>query len=106
MSVLIRGMKMPKCCDDCCLLYDCCSCIVTGYSVAMIKWDTEHKRLPDCPLIEIPDHGDLIDRDALKGKTEFIGDAFSGRGGFAVWGDDVLDAPVVIPAERSEDGEN
>ena len=54
-------------------------------------------------IIELPDHGDLIDRDALKGKTEFIGDAFSGRGGFAVWGDDVLDAPVVIPAERSEE---
>lgn len=53
MSILIKGMTMPKCCDDCNLLYDCCSCIVTGHKV---KWDSERKRLPDCPLIELPDH--------------------------------------------------
>ena len=54
---------------------------------------------------ELPDHGDLIDKDSLVDKAEFIGDAFSGRGGFAVWGEDVVNAPVVIPAERSKNDE-
>lgn len=109
MSVLIRGMKMPKCCDDCCLLYDCCSCIVTGYSVAMIKWDTEHKRLPDCPLIEIPDHGDLVDRDELMMKmweaSAYAPNHCSWVNARVVFAKDIEDAPVIIPAERSEDGE-
>lgn len=97
MSVLIKGMKMPKCCDDCCLLYDCCSCIVTGYSLAMINWDSEHKRLPDCPLIELPDHGDLIDKDFLMEMCD--------APHWCVWLNEIDDAPVVIPAERSEDGD-
>lgn len=52
-------------------------------------------------ILELPAHGDLIDRSKLK--DEFIGDAFSGKGGYAVWSEDILSAPVVIPAERSED---
>ena len=50
----------------------------------------------------------LIDADALIEKAEFIGDAFTGRGGYAVWGDDVLDSPTVDPVEHgvwvSDDG--
>lgn len=91
MSVLIKGMTAEE-------LLDVFQWARTGANNCMIGHGVV--------AMELPDHGDLIDRDALKGKTEFIGDAFSGRGGFAVWGDDVLDAPVVIPAERSEDGEN
>ena len=89
MSVLIKGMKKPKDCYQCRLHYGNGEC---GVSVD-----------GNCPIIEIPDHGDLIDKDSLVDKAEFIGDAFSGRGGFAVWGENVVNAPVVIPAERSED---
>lgn len=30
MSVIIKGMEMPKCCMDCTLNYDQMSCSVTG----------------------------------------------------------------------------
>lgn len=101
MSVLIKGMTMPmpeKCWD--CRFMD----LQTGkcYADGSVRGTAKgYKRPADCPLFPIPDHGDLIDRSKLK--DEFIGDAFSGRGGFAVWSGDILSAPVVIPAERSED---
>lgn len=93
MSILIKGMKMPKCCDDCDFIQ---------HGVGDWCYITE-KNLPcDCPLIELPDHGDLIDRDAL-----YDDDSWEW---FNEWGSTVnqqarlvADAPVVIPAERSEE---
>ena len=86
MSVLIKGMKKPKNCYDCPLHYGHADC-----SYAEIR---KHGSVLEtiCPLIELPDHGDLIDRDELKATDswEWI------RHG----------APVVIPAERSEDATN
>ena len=54
MSILIRGMEMPKNCDVC-FMRDACE-----YSMPL------GKRLTDCPLVEVPTpHGRLIDADAL-----------------------------------------
>lgn len=56
MSVLIKGIAMPKSCWDCELFF--CS----------LKDRLKHieDRNPDCPLVEIPTpHGRLIDADAL-----------------------------------------
>lgn len=51
MSILIKGLDMPKGCDETCPLYlagQCCEGC-------------------DCPLVEIPTpHGRLIDGDVLK----------------------------------------
>ncbi len=98
MSVLVKGVDMPE---------NCCICWFSSHDMCLVCGkdadDWLEERPEYCPLVEIPDHGDLIDRDELKDKAEFIGDAFSGRGGFSVWGDDVINAPVVIPAERSKD---
>lgn len=70
MSVIIKGMKMPKNCEEC-----------TFHSTEDIFFDIVHECevknnyiikddihiIPlDCPLIEFPDyHGRLIDADAL-----------------------------------------
>ena len=51
MSVLIKGMEMPKNCDVC-FMRDACE-----YSMPL------EKRLTDCPLVEVPKHGRLIDAD-------------------------------------------
>lgn len=70
MSVLIKGMDMPKRCYDCDHL--CWSnlkqsdiCILTDL---LIKYETARvKRSEDCPIIEVPTpHGRLIDADAMK----------------------------------------
>ena len=54
MSVLIKGMEMPSKCGECFLRVEECK-----QRIYM------EKRPPHCPLVEVPPHGDLIDRDAL-----------------------------------------
>ena len=51
MGVYIKGMKKPENCEIC--------------PYAFCHLDTRN-----CPIIELPDHGDLIDRDALISDTE------------------------------------
>ena len=62
MSVLIKGMEMPKDCNTCCFHgfgdRDCklIVCSLTGNSTPL-------SHIADCPLIEVPPHGRLIDGD-------------------------------------------
>ena len=58
-DILIRGMEMPTHCDDC-TFYDGIFCARTGYYIHYPE-----EKLEECPLIEVPDHGRLIDADAL-----------------------------------------
>ena len=62
MSVLIKGMEMPKDCARC-QFGDGYACFATGYIVQDEEWET--KRASFCPLIQLPPHGRLIDADAL-----------------------------------------
>ncbi len=68
MSVIVKGMKMPKNCESCpCKTADAfggLGCQATGY-IPLRKVNQDR---PDwCPLGELPTpHGDLIDSDALK----------------------------------------
>jgi hypothetical protein len=48
-------------------------------------FDPETARLQGCPLVSVPAHGDLIDRDAY---------AYPG---------DLIDEPVIIPAEEASE---
>ena len=75
MSVLIKGMKKPDNCEIC--------------PYAFCHLDTRN-----CPIVELPDHGDLIDRDILLSKIQkWYWEAI----------ETVKRMPDVIPAERSED---
>lgn len=80
MSILINGMKMPKEDEELCIRI-CPSGKVTIYM------DLQCRQIAEA--VELPDHGDLIDRDAIK---------------VGLWGEDeykmLCDSPVVIPAER------
>ena len=66
MSVIVKGMEMPKNCKDCPLNYDQMACAVTGTRwwsdrIMLMDFDSEKERLYDCPLVEIPTpHGRLI----------------------------------------------
>ena len=77
MSILIKGMEMPTDCDNCSFFddrFDYPSCNVTGYSRGY-NWNPRGQRMPDCPIIEVPPHGRLIDADVLReaiGKSEEI----------------------------------
>ena len=64
MSVLIKGMKMPKACINCDVH------IAHDYCDHFAQFGTGPRkdgRYDDCPLIEIPTpHGRLIDADVLQ----------------------------------------
>ena len=102
MSILIRGMEMPKTCDDC-KAFVCyrqwagdsgdCFCGIT-------KSDAKDGvRNADCPLVPVPPHGRLIDADALeKDIDKYIGGEES-RSRFHHW---VQVQSVVIPGNKGE----
>ncbi len=60
MSILIKGMEMPKSCGNCFLGdFYCPQCQhIDGYKMI--------GRPYKCPLVPVPPHGDLIDADALE----------------------------------------
>ena len=62
MSVLIKGMEMPKNCDECELMTANYGCAFVG----AVGGESYRKRAWDCPLVEVPTpHGDLIDKKRL-----------------------------------------
>lgn len=121
MSVLIKGINVHR--GRC---YEC-PCLDGEYgSCNALKKDVHYVTKEDCPLIELPDHGDLIDRDTLmceiadwqlaespdEGRNWWLGKDVTSHemqyGIYRLLGDvyeEVRDIPAVIPAERSEDGE-
>ena len=74
-DILIRGMEMPKNCEECDLsktrhssLGDIIDCKYIGTVGSAFKdpYNILNARHPKCPLVEIETpYGDLIDRDAL-----------------------------------------
>ena len=104
MGVYIKGMEMPKSCGDC-KAFVCyrqwagdvgdCFCGIT-------KNDAKAKgKNPDCPLVHVPPHGDLIDRDEL---MKYKGNCYDADGHllYAVGTGSIMCAPTIIPAEEGE----
>ena len=58
MSILIRGMEMPKNCQECGLYIEG-ACYAKGYRDYRSIMDTA--KPDDCPLVELPPRGRLID---------------------------------------------
>lgn len=89
MSVLIIGMEMPKSCISC-ELYEAdwfwCRAAKKEYYETI-----ENKAHPDwCPLVPVPPHGDLIDRDDFFATCPELVDGYKR----------ITDDLVVIPAEE------
>ena len=64
MSVIVKGRNMPRHCGECaCSNYydqlDALLCDFTEKQLDEKTWKKE--RHPDCPLVELPPHGRLID---------------------------------------------
>ena len=71
-EILIKGMEMPKTCADCRFAIDSygslteCKCAVLGFGIyKYMTRGTKLERHDDCPLVALPEHSDLIDRDEL-----------------------------------------
>lgn len=107
MSVLIKGMGMPKDCPFCPMSHWNKMDKLTGCDAVSGKryipegdylyWNSEGR--PDwCPLIEIPPHGRLIEADKLMDKVRRYG-------GGGLWSEEELyftvkDMPTIIEAEE------
>lgn len=69
MSVLIKGMEMPKSCFNCKMMVAKAvnEIEIMKYCCFLRKTALGVNRRKDCPLIEVPTpHGRLIDADALQ----------------------------------------
>lgn len=108
MSVIIKGMEMPKDCVFCPMAHWNKIDRLTGCEVVGGKryvpetdtdyWESSHR--PDwCPLVEVPKHGRLIDADAL---LRHKGDAYDSRGHllYAVGMGNIVTAPTIIETEE------
>lgn len=94
-EVIVRMEKVPKNCDDSCWGFLSGECPwsdhVDGYTM-------NDGRPRNCPIKGVlpEEHGDLIDRDTLflkyKEQYDFVDE------------EDILNAKVIIAAERKDDG--
>lgn len=123
--VYIKGMEMPSCCDRCIYsgwsnfyqIYICTARWRSSENEALL-FDKKHTnsvatmrsgRADNCPLVPVPDHGRLIDADALK---ESIKEARKAQPEIAdVYDDDyflvaewLASAPTIIPASKEGEG--
>ena len=101
MSVIVKGMEMPKSCLHCFCMRGC--------PAARRRQNEAEPMFPrtyrhdDCPLVEVPPHGRLGDLDALKKKALIRSER---RGRFVNVADmvisayDIETAPTIIPAEE------
>ena len=107
MSILIKSMEMPISCECCPMLdwdLDYIKCKVTDRHFKMTEcWRSI--RVPDCPLVSIPEHGRLIDADNI-GLTNFEiilcqkGNPF--KNALEMLLEKIENAPTIIPAEEGE----
>lgn len=107
MSILIKGEKMPKNCLDCLSTLGLFSktCPISDDSNIDVEF-ARHHIYDDCPLVEIPPHGRLIDADEYEkhlasiAKTFARSDAQKSLMGRAIFC--LENVPTVIESEEQE----
>ena len=101
MGVYIKNMEMPISCANCPLrCYDRDDHKFCGATGTAIRFGII--RTFDCPLVELPPHGDLIDRDALKESAYDSGQWANAAVGYhqiVVDIEDIDNAPTIIKSE-------
>lgn len=106
MSILIKGMEMPKNCWMC-PFFEAVSCEEDSKDYRCTRtglYVFPKEKSVYCPLIEVPPHGDLIDRDAL------IKDGWSNlykevmrMGGYAIHELPLKNPTIPVVIEREND---
>lgn len=118
MSVYIKGMEMPTCCRYCACYhkkydsgyydYDLCLASRTifndGYdkSENRIVMSPFEKRLDNCPLIPVPEHGMLCDVDVICKGCRRTAEEFDGIYPDCTYCPIHL-APTIIPEDKEGD---
>lgn len=78
-EILIKGIEMPEGCYYCPILIGKanCICAITGTKIRIekVREELEDERMPDCPLKELPPHGELVERDKISSLALEIAEA-------------------------------
>ena len=106
MSIYIKGMEMPTSCEKCPFLdYEEGFCFASGvkgksgwYEFTWCPSGIKDGRHKDCPLVPVPEHGDLIDRDALLDTATIHWSQTTNESCFPI--DEIEYAPTIIPASK------
>lgn len=100
MSLMIKGMEMPKSCHCCRMCFQVADGDIDWHWECCLLYEKVERyaadRIPGCPLIPIPPHRRLVDADALEAEFEklIVQDN---------WYYNALHhAPTIIPAEEGE----
>ena len=94
-GVYIKGMAFPETCEKCKLFTLTLRCKATGFP--FISPENKERRMYDCPLIPIPNHGRLIDADALPWEKQGLLEADED---WALPCSIIEQAPTIIPADK------
>lgn len=101
MSILIKGVEMPKCCKNC---FGCNADLFSDNGIACVVYLCQFTRtatgeegvLDICPLIEVPTpHGRLIDADAIPMEKQEL----TVCDHWAITVNDLDNMPTIIEAE-------
>lgn len=97
-GIYIPGMEMPTSCCECPCSYDN-YCAITNDYATFDEWAVSRRE--NCPLIPVPEHGRLIDADALMLRVDM-----HGTNKFGMIDEDIREfisaAPTIIPASEEE----
>ena len=96
MSILIKGLEMPKNCKEC---FACKAELSPEKKVIYVCCFAQ----TDCPLVSVPPHGGLIDANKLAELCDIMADKCGSDA--SIWHQfktTVEWSPIVIPAEEGE----
>ena len=99
-GIYIKGMEMPKSCWHCRFeLNNMCRATINRMRVESCD------RHPDCPLVEVPKHGRLIDADSVEKQIDYVANLDWNRkvgasGGMFAALEIVEDALTIIESEE------
>ena len=97
MSLIIKGLDMPKNCDECQLTNGVICYAILSDNEDDYVLDNLKSRHPLCPLIEIPTpHGRLIDADIVADMLDSMMVHKTLNNAF----DEVLNMPTILEAEE------
>lgn len=110
MSILIKGMGMPESCEDCSAQIIDPTGGASGCAVnhSIILRKRGEGRPAECPLVEVPKHGRLIEADEAIGKIvhgEYVTMVDKYGNSWMMPGkaiEIIADAPTIIEAEGRE----
>ena len=102
MSILIKGMEMPKYGCDNCFLRTGNYCGRIEKDEAVVEYARKNERHPDCPLVPVPSHGRLIDGDLLPWILANKDVDYASYEDWEKLCDAIRDAPTIIEAEEGE----